>query len=448
MKELEIYIEKITRLSKFDYHQLIKTYPKELVDQHLDNKLLKELSTSQNTEDKITLWNNYGYYLSTKEHSIYEKFELSTLKPEEEQNKNYLSRQEELIYGLHLLSKRYLTIVKEKDNEITLDIQKIFTSIKTKETRDYVLNKLTYHLNNTSLNSNYNKSVLGFIEKYITLCNAEVIPSLANLFKNKTETIDEYELKEQIDMYIRYCNAKEIFLHKNLDLVEYTVSNCYKEDKYYEDTLQDGRLALIKAVNNFDVRMKNKFSTYAVPTIIRHITRERPKCSYCITLSYDLYELKRKISQALIILTNEKKRYPTKKELANYLKISETSLNKRLYLFHLTDCSSIDEVIDAEELASFTVSDTIIDENINFEQEICAKDETEKIFKCIEETLTKDEIDILFKMSGINTEKVMTLSEIGKTKNITREAVRKRKLKALQKLNNNPNLKITNPFIN
>ena len=209
---LEI-INNLTTLTKEFYYELLKKYSKTIVDNYLDLKIEQELKNTKTQEEKIQIWDKYGYYLSTKEHSVYEKFEIETLEPCDDEKQNCLSPEEEMIYGLHLLSKKYLNIIEENQQIIKLDIVKVFSSIKTKETRNYILSKLKQFLTNTNIKSKENQEILLFIEKYQKLCQKEEVPNLDNIFDKKVDKISELELINQINMYIRYKQAKEIYFY-------------------------------------------------------------------------------------------------------------------------------------------------------------------------------------------------------------------------------------------
>lgn len=67
--------------------------------------------------------------------------------------------------------------------------------------------------------------------------------------------------------------AKDEFLIANTRLVLSVIQKYYYNKDNPDDIFQVGFLGLIKAMNNFDVSLNLKFSTYAVPMIIGEIRR-------------------------------------------------------------------------------------------------------------------------------------------------------------------------------
>ena len=67
--------------------------------------------------------------------------------------------------------------------------------------------------------------------------------------------------------------AKKQFIFANLRLVLSVVQRFSGRKESPDDMFQVGCVGLIKAINNFDVNLNVKFSTYAVPMIIGEIRR-------------------------------------------------------------------------------------------------------------------------------------------------------------------------------
>lgn len=92
-----------------------------------------------------------------------------------------------------------------------------------------------------------------------------------------TSELPRLTAKESEEMLKRIkngeTNLREKFLEGNMRLVLSMVQR-YKSDKDSADDLfQVGMLGLIKALDNFDVSLNVRFSTYAVPMIIGEIRR-------------------------------------------------------------------------------------------------------------------------------------------------------------------------------
>ena len=201
------------------YHNLINKYSKDIIDDYLDTRIEQELLLCESLNDKIKVWDKYSYYLSTKEHSIYEIKELETIKDKEDKFK-YFTNEERIVYGLHLLSKKHLIILKDNTNETSLDIERVFASITTKEIRNYVLDRLNYFYNTITRVSINDKNIKNFLTKYYLLSKKTDNINNEILFPQVTNLIPEEYIKEQIDIYIRYSIAKEKYIRKYLDKIK------------------------------------------------------------------------------------------------------------------------------------------------------------------------------------------------------------------------------------
>ena len=67
--------------------------------------------------------------------------------------------------------------------------------------------------------------------------------------------------------------AREMYIKGNLRLVLSVIQRFTNRGENLDDLFQVGVIGLIKAIDNFDVSLKVRFSTYAVPMIIGEIRR-------------------------------------------------------------------------------------------------------------------------------------------------------------------------------
>ena len=68
-------------------------------------------------------------------------------------------------------------------------------------------------------------------------------------------------------------NAREEFIVANMRLVLSVIKRFWSKNACSDDVFQAGCIGLIKAIDNFDLSVGVKFSTYAVPMIIGEIKR-------------------------------------------------------------------------------------------------------------------------------------------------------------------------------
>ena len=102
------------------------------------------------------------------------------------------------------------------------------------------------------------------------------------------------------------ASAREDLVNGNLRLVLSVIQRFTQRGENLDDLFQVGCIGLIKAIDNFDVTLNVRFSTYAVPMIIGEISRSMRDTAY-------------KAMQVKERLTNEKLRDPTVEEIAKEL---------------------------------------------------------------------------------------------------------------------------------
>lgn len=447
MLELDNIIDNVKEITIDIYHNLINNYSKELIDNYLDTRIEQELLLCESPSDKIKVWNKYSYYLSTKEHSIYELKELETIKDKED-NFKYFTNKDQIVYGLHLLSKKHLIILKDNTNETSLDIERIFASITTKEIRNYVLDRLNFFYNTTTRVSINDENIKKFLTKYYLLSKKTDNINNKDLFPQITNPIPEEYLKEQIDMYIRYSLAKEEYIKHNITLAKYTVTGMLKLSREIDDLAAEGIFGLSKAVDTYDVRLGHKFSTYATSVIEREIKYRSNNYDLGIVLPVRKYLDKIKIANKRDELTLELKRIPTPKELADSLNMKEEKIIKMLEIMSKTNFCSINEELDKEGLETFTIEKFLQDDNLKFESDIIRKQLVSIILFQMDKILTPKEKDIILKRTGYNQpgEIPMTLQELSAENHLTIEGIRQAEQRGLKKLRKDPIIQQCNPF--
>ncbi len=92
-----------------------------------------------------------------------------------------------------------------------------------------------------------------------------------------TATLPKLNEKETLELLKRAKsgdeNAREEFIVANMRLVLSIIKRFWTKNKSSDDVFQAGCIGLIKAIDNFDLSVGVKFSTYAVPMIIGEIKR-------------------------------------------------------------------------------------------------------------------------------------------------------------------------------
>ena len=114
--------------------------------------------------------------------------------------------------------------------------------------------------------------------------------------------------------------AREVLIEKNLGLVHHIVRRFVGRGCDPEDLFQIGTIGLIKAIDNFDLKLGVKFSTYAVPMITGEIKRFL-RDDGLVKVSRTIKENGYKVRQARQRIQSSEGREPTMQDI-----VKETGL--------------------------------------------------------------------------------------------------------------------------
>lgn len=119
--------------------------------------------------------------------------------------------------------------------------------------------------------------------------------------------------------------AREELINGNLRLVLSVVQRFASRGESMDDLFQVGVIGLIKAIDNFNVNLNVRFSTYAVPMIIGEIRRFL-RDNNPIRVSRSLRDTAYKAMQAKEKLTNKYNKEPTVDEIAKELNMKKADV--------------------------------------------------------------------------------------------------------------------------
>ena len=156
------------------------------------------------------------------------------------------------------------------------------------------------------------------------------------MYKNKVEIcgINTAELKtlndeEKHALLVRARagddKAREELIFGNLRLVLSVIQRFSGRKEHADDLFQVGCIGLIKAVDNFNLDLDVKFSTYAVPMIIGEIRRYL-RDNNSIRISRSVRDLAYRALQAREELTREREYDPSIEEIAEKLGVEREPL--------------------------------------------------------------------------------------------------------------------------
>ena len=176
------------------------------------------------------------------------------------------------------------------------------------------------------------------------------------------------------EMHAGQPGAREELVNGNLRLVLSVVQRFTQRGENLDDLFQVGCIGLIKSIDNFDVSLNVRFSTYAVPMIIGEIRRYL-RDNNSIRISRSMRDTAYKAMQMKEQLTAEQSREPTVEEIAARLELPREQVV--LALESIVEPVSLYEPVYADGGDAVCVMDQIRDDHSSDEgwlQQLALKD--------------------------------------------------------------------------
>ena len=139
------------------------------------------------------------------------------------------------------------------------------------------------------------------------------------------------QLDQEVGEIRRHAEqAKRTLILHNLRLVTSVAWRYQNQGLHILDLYQEGNIGLIKAVERFDYRQGNRFSTYATWWIRQSITRAIADQCRTIRLPVHMHDVLRRIHRAEDVLEEELGREPDSDELAEQCEMSPQEVKRAL----------------------------------------------------------------------------------------------------------------------
>lgn len=374
------YILSIIELNEFEYNNLVCIYGKKVVDCVIENIILK----NENDLDK------FSYFI---ENIIFDVDDVVSSNLDIYMNEIGLSKQ---------LSRKENQKYSNEAYEIVNELNKLFKIVSDVE-----------YVNQDGILFN---SILDQIDFYLEKCTD------SNLYK------------KIVDLKDRYIVVRDILVNGNLMLVVSILKKKYLDSVSFNDIIQNGNVALMRAVEKYNPNFKTTFVNYAYYWIKQSLRFSvKNDITGCMNISYKSIDDNNIKIRVINDLTLKLGRIPTDYEICSCMGISLDRLNELNSIFE--DVISLYSNVSnyALDENSAMLIDTIEDRSINVCDDVCFKIGRDELINYLRNNLSEKQVQILLHRFGFYGDE-KNIAEIGRLFGMSRQGADLSYKRALSKL--------------